>query len=214
MAAAFQAAAYTGLSTNLIVTLFSSSSSSSSNSFGMINQIQLVIIFPLIGPYIPQKIYDYLKSMSTSLFNLNFLPTSNAESTISFKSLFESKQQNSYLYLLELKSGSAFVNIMDLTTTVGIVIGLHLLLLIVFAILHKIGRLVIIKKIISRILEMLTFGFYIGVCLETYLLFCLVDFSEIHYQQKNGIKNLASTITSYVILALMFLFILLAFWQW
>ena len=47
MAAASQAAAYMGVSTNLMLTVFSSSTSSSSNSFGMLNQIQLVIILPL-----------------------------------------------------------------------------------------------------------------------------------------------------------------------
>ena len=180
----------------------------------MINQIQLVIIFPLIGPYLPQKIYDYLKSLSTSLFNLNFLPTSNTESTISFKALFDFKQQNSYLYLLELKSGSAFVNILDLTTTVGFVIWIHIILLIIFAILHKLGRFNVVKKIISKILEILTFGFYIGVWLETYLLFWLVEFSEIHYQNKSGVKNLKSTVMSYVILFFILLFVSLAFWQW
>ena len=122
LATAVQAAAYVGCSVSLIVTVFSSSSSASSRSFGMINQIQLVIILPLIGAYIPQKIYDYLKSMNASLFNLNFLPTSNSGSTISFKSLFTYKQPNSYLYLLQLNSGSAFVNILDLTTTVGFII--------------------------------------------------------------------------------------------
>ena len=152
--------------------------------------------------------------MSTSLFNLNFLPTSNTESTISFKDLFDFKQQNSYLYLLELKSGSAFVNILDLTTTVGFVIWIHIILLIIFAILHKLGRFNVVKKFISKILEMLTFGFYIGVWLETYLLFWLVEFSEIHYQNKGGVKNLKSTVMSYVILFFMLLFVSLALWQW
>ena len=214
LSAAAALAAYLGVSSNLVLTVFSSSTSSSSNSFGMINQIQLVIIFPLIGPYLPQKIYDYLKSMSTSLFNLNFLPTSNTESTISFKDLFDFKQQNSYLYLLELKSGSAFVNILDLTTTVGFVIWIHIILLIIFAILHKLHRFNVVKKFISKILEMLTFGFYIGVWLETYLLFWLVEFSEIHYQNKSGVKNLKSTVMSYVILFFMLLFVSLALWQW
>ena len=45
MAAASQIGAITGVSSNLVLTVFSSSSSSSSNSFGMLNQIQLVIFF-------------------------------------------------------------------------------------------------------------------------------------------------------------------------
>ena len=131
LATAVQAAAYVGCAVNLLITVFSSSSSASSRSFGMINQIQLVIILPLIGAYIPEKIYDYLKSMNASLFNLNFLPTSNSAGTISFKGLFTFKQPNSYLYLLQLNSGSAFVNILDLTTIVGFVIQ-HLRFIIIW----------------------------------------------------------------------------------
>ena len=214
MAAAVQAAAYMGIAANLVLTVFSSSSSSSSNSFGMINQIQLVIILPLIGAYIPEKIYDYLKSMSASLFNLNFLPTSNSESTISFKSLFNFKQPNSYLFLLQLNSGSAFVNILDLTTTVGFVIGIHILILVLFVILTKINKCRRLKDISLKILKMLTFGFYIGVLLESFILFLVVDISEIHYQNKSGIQNTASWVMSYLIVTFIILFMLLTLWQW
>ena len=214
MSAATQAAAYMGVSSNLMLTVFSSSSSSSSNSFGMMNQIQLVILLPLIGAYLPQKIYDYLKSMNASLFNLNFLPTSNSQSTISFKALFDFKQPNSFLFLLQLNSGSAFVNIIDLTTTVLIVVGVEIILLIIYVILRKTNKFQTLKSVMLKIFEMLTFGFYIGVWLETFILFLLVDFSEIHYQNKNGIKNLKSTVMSYVIAALILSFILLALWQW
>ena len=213
MAVAMLAAAYMGIATNLVLTMFSSSTSSSSNSFGMINQIQLVIILPLIGAYIPEKIYDYLKSMNASLFNPNFTPTSNSSSTNSFKSLFDFKQQNSYLYLLQLNSGSAFVNIVDLSTTVGFVICFHVAIVILYAILRRIRRFTFLKKIL-KLIEMLTFGFYVGVLLETFILFLLVDMSEIHYQIKKESKNLNSTILSYIILSFIFLFMLLSFWQW
>ena len=61
---------------------------------------------------------------------------------------------------------------------------------------------------------MLTFGFYIGVYLETYILFILVDFSEIYFQNNRGIKNTRSCVMSYVILGFMIFFLLLTFWQW
>ena len=92
LAAASAISAAAGVSSTMLVTMFSSTSSSSSNSFGMINQIQLVILLPLIGAFLPQKIYDYLKSMNASLFNLSFLPQSNSQSLIDFKSWFDFKQ--------------------------------------------------------------------------------------------------------------------------
>ena len=214
LAAAFVAAAYVGIATNLVLTTFSSSTSSSSNSFGMMNQIQLVILLPIIGAYIPEKIYDYLKSMNASLFSFNFLPTSNSESTISFKEIFTFKQRNYYLYLLQLNSGSAFVNILDLTTTVGFVIWIHITLLILYAIFRRLGWFSILRKVILKLIDMLTFGFYIGVLLESFILFLLVDISEIYYQTKYGVVNVGSTVISYIIATFIFIFILLAFWQW
>ena len=214
LAVASAIATSAGVSSTMLVTMFSSSSSSSSNSFGMINQIQLVILLPLIGAFLPQKIYDYLKSMNASLFNLSFLPSSNSESSINIKSWFDFKQPNSYLYLLQLSSGSALVNILSLTTMVGAVIWLHILLLIIFSILFKLNKLVRVRRLIEKILKMLTFGFYVGVWIETYILFLLVDFSEVHYQSKNGIQNMNSCVASYIIMFCMLMLVLLALWQW
>ena len=152
--------------------------------------------------------------MSTSLFNINFLPTSDSSSFVSFQSLFDYNQQDSYLKLLGLTSGSAFVNILNLSVTVGCVICFHIVILILFLIVRKIARLKVIKNLIVKILEMLTFGFYVGVCLETYILFILVDFSEISLHFKRGIKSMSSCVMSYIILSFMILFIFLTLWQW
>ena len=223
-------AAILGMSTNVLVTTFSSSSSSSS-SFGMMNQIQLVILLPLVGAYLPEKIYDYLKSMNASLFNLGFLPTNNSPSVVSFKSMFDFKQPNSYLYLIGLESGSSLVNILNLTVVVGMVMCMHAVWLILFCIFRKVSCCTWLKNLNAKILKTLTFGFYIGVYCETYILFLLVDFSEIRYTQTSGTTrsgssggttvstttntmNFKSSIVSYVICGFMGLFMLLTLWQW
>ena len=223
-------AAILGMSTNVLVTTFSSSSSSSS-SFGMMNQIQLVILLPLVGAYLPEKIYDYLKSMNASLFNLGFLPTNNSPSVVSFKSMFDFKQPNSYLYLIGLESGSSLVNILNLTVVVGMVMWVHAVSLILFWIFRKVSCCTWLKNLNAKILKTLTFGFYIGVYCETYILFLLVDFSEIRYTQTSGTTrsgsssgttvstttktmNYKSSIVSYVICGFMGLFMLLTLWQW
>ena len=61
---------------------------------------------------------------------------------------------------------------------------------------------------------MLTFGFYIGVCIESFILFLIVDVSEIHYQQKYGDIHINSTLSSYIIAIWIYLFIILSLWQW
>ena len=126
---------------------------------------------------------------------------------------FDFKQPHKYLFLLQLSSGSALVNILSLTTIVGIVIWIHVLMLIVYFILAKTSRVQVIKKLKSKVLKMLTFGFYIGIWIEIYILFLLVDFSEVYYQNKNGIQNINSCVASYIIMFFMLMFVLLALWQ-
>ena len=128
VALASAAAAMAGVAANALLAAFTSGSSGSTSSFGMMNQLQLVILIPMLRTYLPDKIYNYLKSMSTSLFNINFLPTSDSSSFVSFQSLFDYNQQDSYLKLLGLTSGSAFVNILNLSVTVGCVICLHIVI--------------------------------------------------------------------------------------
>ena len=207
-------AAFAGVAANAVLAAMTSTSSGSTNSFGMMNQLQLVILIPMLKTYLPDKIYNYLKSMSTSLFNINILPTSDSSSFINFQSIFDYNQQDSYLKLLGLTSGSAFVNILNLMTTIGCIVCIHIIAFILFLIVRKLARLRRIKGILIKILEILTFGFYITVYIETYILFILVDFSEINLQNKRGIKNMKSWVMSYVILGIMTLFILLTLWQW
>ena len=207
-------AALTGVAANVLLSIFTSTSGGSTSSFGMMNQLQLVILIPILRTYLPTKIYNYLKSMNTSLFNIDFLPTSNSGSFIDFKGLFDYNQQNSYLKLLGLTSGSALVNILNLTVTVGCILWLHIVILIIYVIIRKAPRLRKISQFLLKLLGTLTFGFYIGVYWETYILFILVDFSEIAFQNNWGIKNTRSCVMSYVILGFMIFFLLLTLWQW
>ena len=106
-----------GLSSNLLISALTSSTSSQSK-FGMINQIQLVLVLPLINCYYPEKVMDFIKAMKSSLFTLSFLPTENSSTISNFKNEFYLIQYNSYLYLLDLKEGSAFVNVLNLSMVV------------------------------------------------------------------------------------------------
>lgn len=119
MAVAAIYAAAAGISANIVVAMFTSTASSGSSSYGMLNQIQLVILLPLLQTYMPDKLYDYLKSMKAGLFNGDFLPTEDSNTFTDFKNMFDFPQVHTYLKLLGLSSGSAFVNILNLTVIIG-----------------------------------------------------------------------------------------------
>ena len=214
MAVAAIYAASAGISTNIIIAMFTSTSSSGSSSYGMLNQIQLVILLPMLQTYMPDKLYDYLKSMKAGLFNADFLPIGDSGTFTDFKNLFDFPQVHTYLKLLGLTSGSAFVNILNLTVIIGAAVWIHILLIIIFAILYKVNRLGFIRRLVVKLLESFTFGFYIGIYIQTYILFVLVTFSEIYFEKLMGSRNSNSTKISYTIWAFMGVTLILTFWQW
>ena len=107
-----------GISLNLLISALTSATSPQSK-FGLINQIQLLLILPLINCYYPEKVMDFIKAMKSSLFTLSFLPMDQSETIIDLKNMFKTAQYNSYMYLLDLKSGSAFINVLNLSIVVG-----------------------------------------------------------------------------------------------
>jgi hypothetical protein len=116
--------AFAGVSMSSMAALTTSSSSSSS-SFGMVNQLQMIIILPLLGSFVPQKIMDFVKAMSDSLFKMEFLPTNGSSLMDSMNEHFDFFQYNLYLYVLGLESGSAVVNIINLLIVTLFIAVIH-----------------------------------------------------------------------------------------
>ena len=103
---------------------------------------------------------------------------------------------------------------MNLTTTTWIIILVHISIFVIFIIIRKIQKLEKLKLFLIKVINILTFGFYLGFYMEVYILFLLVDFSEISYQLRYGIQNTQSTVTSYIIVSAMLMMFLLTAWQW
>ena len=130
----------TGVSVNVISSM-SSASGSSSSSFGMMNQLQMIIILPLFGSYIPSKVMDFLKSMSDSMFTFGFLPTTDNVVVVWITDTFSFPQSNVFLYLLGLESGSAIVNVTNLIVAVFSLSVIHVLLWFLYMILKYVFKL-------------------------------------------------------------------------
>ena len=127
-AAAFQ------ISVNFVIEILTSASSSGSSLFGLLNEIQLVIVLSLLFTYMPDKIYNYLKSMKAGLFNADFLPIGESNKVSNFKKMFDFSQAQTYLKLFGLTSESVFINILNLTVIVEIIAWFHVFLIALFAI--------------------------------------------------------------------------------
>ena len=66
--------------------------------------MQLYLLLPLIGGYVPEEIMDFMKALRIILFSFKFIPVKD------LFSLFDYDQTTSYLKLLGLESSSAIEN--------------------------------------------------------------------------------------------------------
>jgi hypothetical protein len=197
MRAMAAAALLLGISLNLLTALMSSGSSSS--SFGMMNQLQLIIVLPLLGSYIPNKVMDFIKAMNDSMFTFGFIPSKDTTLVNYIEGKYSFDQPNTYLFLLQLESGSAIVNVVNLLIAISTFITIHLLILCLYLLLRYIFRLVKVSSFIRKILSLMTFGTYIVIVVETFLLILFVVLNEASSQDTSTPEQKNSLNLSYLL---------------
>jgi hypothetical protein len=113
-----------GIAANLITSAMNYSSAQS--IFGMINQIQLILLFPLIGTDIPEKVVNAIISMNLGIFSFEMSPLTEISLFNQPFSQLEIEQTKGYLYLIGLESGSSFYNIKSQLYTILTLIPIHI----------------------------------------------------------------------------------------
>lgn len=98
------------------------------STFAAINQIQLLLLLLLLKIYLPQKIINYIRSLSITLFNLNIDPSfwGGGEWIVSS---FDFEQEREDLWTAGMESGSTFINLFDSVLILLSVSIVHLLIL-------------------------------------------------------------------------------------
>jgi len=99
------------------MSLFLLSASSAQSMFSLFNAIQLFLLLPLIGTFMPWKVIDYLTSLNFTLVSMDFIPLGKGGKMQSIMEMVDYEQTNSYLELLDLESSSAFINLLKMAIT-------------------------------------------------------------------------------------------------
>ena len=77
----------------------------------MLNAIQLILLLPLIGAHMPKNVLAFIRGLSFSMLDFDYFslvdPHNDSKNSLDFD------QDNTYLYLIDLESGSTLVNTMD-----------------------------------------------------------------------------------------------------
>jgi hypothetical protein len=83
---------------------------SSNGMFGIIYQIQIIMLLPLIGIDVGEDVIDFFRSISELMFTFKFIPDNFTFFGIDIYKDFDYPQSNWYLNLLDLTSGSSMTN--------------------------------------------------------------------------------------------------------
>ena len=180
----------------------------------MINQLQLLLLLLLTQVYMPLNVIDFIVGFKFALISFDFLPFKKAKAGVSVEDLFGYNQANDMLSRLDLDNGSSVVNNFSLFSVfvhVGIV---HLL---------SFGLLKLMKKyedrrkwrrfrnltifICSKLLLILTFGYYVRNILESYQYLLLSCISELYRFNTSSNSSIASIAFGIIILVWCWLFL-------
>ena len=192
--------------------------SPSQSAFSMVNAVQLLILLPLIGVFIPANLLSLIKSMSFSLLDLNFLSLNKIPLILNFMNDIDYEQKNEYLKSIELESGNSIINTFTLLSFSLILPLLHLIFTIVFCkIKRRFNERNWCHRLIKRLHNSMTFDWYLRYMYEVYLILILNALSAIyqyiHYEQYNT-PGLTSLMFSICILTVCGLFVWLSIQQW
>jgi hypothetical protein len=145
--------------------------------------LQLILLLPLIGAYLPYDVLLYIRGLNFSLFDFG-IPF-----TIIDYSSFEFDQPDTYLYLIGLEYGSSMINILNITFTFLLVPILHLLLTPIYILtIWYIRNQGYFYRFIVKTFAGLTFDVYVRFICEIYLFLVLTATSELYFYERNENK--------------------------
>ena len=145
----------------------------SQSIFSMLNQIQLIVLIPMIGTFVPLDVIQFITGLDFSLFNFGFIDFNSFSNSQSFISGISYDQPDTYLQLLSINDGSAIINIYSSIGVSLIIPILHILFIFLYWILIRTRNTRKWKKIVFKFLEWVCFGWYFNIYLR-----------QKHYSQK------------------------------
>ena len=154
----------------------------------LINQVQLWFLLLLTRAYIPTDVQDVITGPGFALNPYSYIPFSNIGIYNSIIKSFNFDLSNSRLELLKLKSDSTIFNILSFIGFILLIILTHLILFILSKLFSKCkveGKwawcVKFINWILNKLINILTFGYYIRSFLHIYQYLIVSVINEIYH---------------------------------
>ncbi|CAI2379904.1 unnamed protein product [Moneuplotes crassus] len=198
-----------GISIILGVLLSIASISSPVGMFSLINQFQMYILLPLIPPYFPSKVFQFILGADFSLISLDFIPIEDIPLVKEIQDLVDYPQEDFYLGEVGLTSSSSIVNYLPMMMFLLVIGGFHLLILVFQTSLQDKDEENKCRIIISKIFKYMTFSFYIRLFMENSLFQFMSTAHEFKVFKFDSTVALVSLVFCFVFALCMSVFIVL-----
>ena len=166
-----------------------------SSVFGFINEVQLILLLPMLPHFMPQFIVDFIAKLNYCIFSFDFLYNYISLNLINVKFSLSYSQPSDYIDLMNITSGSTLINIQGNMMTLLQIASLHLAILSLHYFIRHKQSLPWYLRWIRRLKEFMTFGVYIQYATSSCLLVCLISSTEIqrfdHSKTTNNFKLLS-----------------------
>ena len=157
----------------------------------MVNAVQLLLLLPLIGTYLPQSILDFIRGLNFNMLNFDFLTIKFQNDENDASSFVNFDQANDYLNLIGLQSMSTAINLLTTALIFLMLPIIHILVGLYYLYIkkksnHRNWWLILFKKLFDS----LTFGVCIRTLFEAYVFMMLSSSSEIFMKDNSTSKNI------------------------
>jgi hypothetical protein len=180
----------------------------------MVNQIQLILLLPVLVDYMPNSLAYFIYGMENFSFSFNFIPIKSIYGIKELLNLLSYEQSNSSLKNIGLESESTLYNIF-VTLWIFIILAIsHYIVLWIYSIPWIKKKDALWKKIIAWVFNAMTFGVYIRLLCESYLYFALSSIAEVKSSNFNSVYRIISFSISIFILIICFLHFSISCFKW
>ena len=190
------------------------SSYSVSSIFGFVNEVQLILLLPMLPYFMPQFIQDFIAKLNYCMFSFSFLYNYISLHLFNVEFQMTYEQQSYYIDLMDIKSGSSLINIQGNLLTLLQIIWCHIVILIIHYFIWKKQNLPWYLKWIRTFKNFMTFGIYIQYATSSVLLVWLISSTEIQRFDHSTTTYTISLSFAFIIQFMVFSYFLFTIYKW
>lgn len=168
--------------------------SSPQAAFSVINQYQLLLLLPLLRTYIPDQILLFIEGFDFMMFGTILPYLIKIESIDEWTNKFTEKIDDAYVSNIGVKYKSAIINCLHLIIMIILTITLNILLYFLKQYYQHINKVNWISRTMGRFNRILTFGYYIVLINQVYMLIVLSAAIELNNHNVYGRNRIISMI--------------------